>query len=724
MCVWVKRSRSWNWIRNSAHMRASARACIVTGCFFLSGFLQAHPLVITPDTEELDLARNLELVITTKLPTPEEAASPDFGPFRPHTGSGAPSLGYTKETAVLRISFDNQSNRRSFILQLGQPMTGYFELVMRGSDGKLNSRISGFRIPFSKRPMHAQLTAFPIDLPPGMTTIYVIAQSDETLLLPAVLRTPESFADAETLSHLFFATLIGAILLIGSYNLFIYFATLDRSYLFYSLYAVSNAFYFAVQQGYVYRYILPDFPKAALWCMPYAITLLGTSCVLFLRAFLRPARTSVLLDRIGIGLIAATVAAALVVGFLPYGTAMKLAVPVIGGDVLYMGIAAGILAFRGQRGAVFYLIAFSLLILGALLIILRVLGFLPANTLTIRAVHIGAMAELLLLSFALGDRIRFLQANLTERLRDLAGAKRELEVSEEKYRRLVEDTSDLIFSLDAELRILTINHAIIALLGFRPENWIGRDFRDLLQSHETSGSVETLLMEEKLSEARRTTVNFKTPLLTRRGEAREMMIKLEPVENGKRLFGRASAVIDDSLLRFFVTEKQTFVIDNYFILGELLGERLTRNLTRYISADDAVHVRLGLLEIVINAIEHGNLDISYAEKTHVMENGNYLHYLADRQLDPRFRNRKVTVEYAVDPEGVSYRVTDEGKGFDSSRMLERASNPDNMAGELHGRGIMMAVDAFNKIEYNEKGNSVLLHRSFVARKPPNDDGSK
>ncbi len=698
-------------------MQQPGAGWILVCLFALPGIAQAHPAVITPETDDVDLAPHLELAVTKHLPGADEVSAPGFGPFEPPRGTSAPSLGYTKSTAVLRITFDNQSKRRSFLLQIGQPMTGHFELVTVGADGKSRSQISGFRQPFDRRPIRSQVAAFPLDLPPGPSTIFVIAQSDETLVLPAVLRSPEAFSDAETVSHLFFATLIGAIVLIGAYNLFIFAATLDRSYLFYCLYAGANAFYFSVQQGYVYRYVLPEFPKAALWCMPYAATLLGASTVLFLRSFLQPARVSVLLDRIGIGLIIATGTAAAGAGFLPYGTAMQIAVPVIGGDVLYMGIAAGILAAHGQRGAVFYLIAFSLLILGAVLLILRVLGFLPANTLTLRALHIGAMAELLLLSFALGDRIRFLQVNLTERLHDLAGAKRELEVSEEKYRRLVENTGDLIFSLDAELRILTVNHAMVALLGFRPENWIGRDFRELLGGHDGSGSLETLLLEEKLSEARRGPVTFKTPLLTRRGEVREMMLKLEPVENGKILFGRAAAVVDDSLLRFFVAEKQTFIIDNYFILSDLIGERLTRNLGRYISADDVVHLRLGLLEIVINAIEHGNLEISYAEKTEAMNSGNYLHYLADKQLDPRYRNRKVTVDYEMDARGVTYRISDEGSGFDSAAMMKRASNPENMAGELHGRGIMMALDAFDEIEYNEKGNSVTLRRNFARQLP-------
>ena len=59
-----------------------------------------------------------------------------------------------------------------------------------------------------------------------------------------------------------------------------------------------------------------------------------------------------------------------------------------------------------------------------------------------------------------------------------------------------------------------------------------------------------------------------------------------------------------------------------------------------------------------------------------------------------------------------FRVTDRGSGFDHRAFLDslddRADHPLQ-----HGRGLMMAVNAFDLVKYNERGNEVTLIKRFV-----------
>lgn len=116
-------------------------------------------------------------------------------------------------------------------------------------------------------------------------------------------------------------------------------------------------------------------------------------------------------------------------------------------------------------------------------------------------------------------------------------------------------------------------------------------------------------------------------------------------------------------------------------------------------------VALGLSELLLNAIEHGNLAISYQEKSRLLIEGRLPAEISRRLDEPPWCKRSVDV--AVEREGSSmrYRIVDQGEGFDPSTYLDldpgRALDP-------HGRGIAMARRiAFSHVEYQGKGNVVV-----------------
>ncbi len=114
---------------------------------------------------------------------------------------------------------------------------------------------------------------------------------------------------------------------------------------------------------------------------------------------------------------------------------------------------------------------------------------------------------------------------------------------------------------------------------------------------------------------------------------------------------------------------------------------------------------MGLIELLINAVEHGNLGISYAEKTRLKQEDGWQSEVERRLLLPEYRNRKATVLYNRNDEEVVFTITDEGAGFDASHYLE--FDPER-AFDPNGRGIAMAGKlAFSRIEYRGCGNQVV-----------------
>lgn len=113
---------------------------------------------------------------------------------------------------------------------------------------------------------------------------------------------------------------------------------------------------------------------------------------------------------------------------------------------------------------------------------------------------------------------------------------------------------------------------------------------------------------------------------------------------------------------------------------------------------------VGISEILINAIEHGNLKITYQEKTKLHETAEWLAEIDKRLALPENRDKKVIVQFSKTPAHINIRITDEGEGFDwrQYQSLDATRVFDN-----HGRGIIMARSlSFENMIYHGRGNDV------------------
>lgn len=122
-----------------------------------------------------------------------------------------------------------------------------------------------------------------------------------------------------------------------------------------------------------------------------------------------------------------------------------------------------------------------------------------------------------------------------------------------------------------------------------------------------------------------------------------------------------------------------------------------------------LHLRAALQELVMNAVEHGCLELRYQDKIEAMAKDEYDELIQRRRKEARFRDRRVTIRAIYDKRQqiLTYQITDEGKGFNwKSRMkssIEICSPVD-----ASGRGIFLAHLFFPDITYNDRGNEVTF----------------
>ena len=109
-------------------------------------------------------------------------------------------------------------------------------------------------------------------------------------------------------------------------------------------------------------------------------------------------------------------------------------------------------------------------------------------------------------------------------------------------------------------------------------------------------------------------------------------------------------------------------------------------------------------ELLLNAVEHGNLGISYAEKSRLLDANTWEQAVEDRLADPVFGHRTASVSVSRDGSAVTFVIRDQGEGFDWTDYLD--FDPER-AFDAHGRGIAMARQAsFDEVEFLGNGNTV------------------
>ncbi len=116
-------------------------------------------------------------------------------------------------------------------------------------------------------------------------------------------------------------------------------------------------------------------------------------------------------------------------------------------------------------------------------------------------------------------------------------------------------------------------------------------------------------------------------------------------------------------------------------------------------------VVFGLNELLINAIEHGNLGITYAEKTKLILSGGWMQEVERRLEASEHREKAARLTFRATKDAIEVNIKDQGKGFDWNKYVELSAD---RATDPHGRGIAATrLMSFPSMEYLGSGNEVM-----------------
>jgi YesN/AraC family two-component response regulator len=130
---------------------------------------------------------------------------------------------------------------------------------------------------------------------------------------------------------------------------------------------------------------------------------------------------------------------------------------------------------------------------------------------------------------------------------------------------------------------------------------------------------------------------------------------------------------------------------------------------RWLVSDEDLHdVKVSLYEALMNAFEHGNLEITGEEKAKHLEVSQnvWKDFLVQRIEDPKYRDRHIFVKLTISEEEMAVAVRDQGPGFDfKSRTGD--IDPEELF-RSSGRGLLLIQSLMDDLGFAEDGREIRM----------------
>ncbi len=436
---------------------------------------------------------------------------------------GVLNFGYTESAYWVRFDVRTlgSAGANDWILELALPLVDEVRLyLVQGGEVVQQSR-AGYQDNWTERDLAVPNPTFRLGLlPDSVNTVYLRITNTNTFRLPLTLWHPNAYIQKVSVDEVVRGLLLGAVLAILAYNLFVAASVRERSNIYYVLYLVSAAIFIVTEQ--VHGIQLLDsrpalFDKAYLH---FQIIMTWFWGLLMARHLLETPERSADLDQVLRLCLYSVVVTGVLSLFLPYHVAMEWIV--IGSLVLSVVlIVVSYLSWRYYNPAArSYFFAWTLALIGFGVYALTVMGYLPLNSLTNYSPQIGLTAQIILFSFALADRIKQVQGEA------LGWSQRALS-NLQRYQSLFDNAIEGVFQMSPDRRFITVNPAMAELMGYSSA-------RDLLARN--LDVLETCIADDRVRqrvvaqlEAEGTIKGVETRYLTCDGEERWANISLHTV---------------------------------------------------------------------------------------------------------------------------------------------------------------------------------------------------
>lgn len=394
---------------------------------------RSHTFVIAKDFQQAKLGHRLRYFVesSSEVLNINDLGSPSFNARFQALGKEEANFGFVDAAYWFKLSLQDlefaQRNSNNWYLELDYPFLDDVQVYIPNGPNSYLETVVGDSHPFDKRDIDLHVYLFPLQIEsPEVQDIYLRVETSTSLQMPLTLWSEHSFIEQNAVKQYWLGVFYGIMLVMILYNAFIYLSVRDNAYILYILYIVCVMITNMSITGVAFQKIWPNSPTIAN--MGFALSSATTMffALQFTRSFLQTQNYGAHIDSIlklmaGLALLMlsfpyllGTHIATVLAVFMPIPTCL-----VIVGAGLYGMILK-------HRRAFFFVSAWGCLIIGFIGRSLLQFDLVPNVFVTQYGTQLGSIAEVILLSLALADRIN------TEKAEKLEAVKASLEAYKKK----------------------------------------------------------------------------------------------------------------------------------------------------------------------------------------------------------------------------------------------------------------------------------------------------
>lgn len=372
-------------------------------------------------------------------------------------GEFDPNKTYWVKVSILRNPF----SQKNWILEFYDQTIDHLDAYLPQDQGGFRKVELGDERPFNQRLFSHKNFEIPVNnSSEGIVNYYFKIRSSQKADIRIAFRSVNRFVFYSLSEYFLYGIFYGMILIITLYNLLIYVAIREIKYLYYVFYLLSVVGFAMAADGIGFQYLWPNRPE---W-NSYVNGIFGFGVVAFaiffsIRFLNLKLRHRLLYQLLRWFLLAKSVL--LLAGLA--GVRELLEVQVY--DILpfLMILVASILVLvKGYKVARLFVAAYAILVLGVLLKILVHTAIIPHSTVLYYSLHLAFLIEMLLLTLALGDRVKILKETKDRALlRSLRQAETNAKLKDKVNAELEQKVADRTFELEEKSRLLEAYNAQI-----------------------------------------------------------------------------------------------------------------------------------------------------------------------------------------------------------------------------------------------------------------------
>lgn len=269
--------------------------------------------------------------------------------------------------------------------------------------------------PFKDKLFKSNSYLFELDIPKGDTATYYLQVSAFIMQFPTKVYTAKDYINMAHKKDLTTGVFLGIMMLVFFYNFFIWIATQDKNYFYYSVYVLCGAIFIFELNGLASEILFRGIMQEANIHGPFIVAVASIASIVFSVKFLETKKRAPILDKILRYVMLPGLV--LVIGFdlLNWQLAGSVTNQLIGLTAIFLLSFAAIKSYTsGLNSAKYYLLGRIFYFTGVAIFILKTFAILPYTDYFNRAIETGLSLEMVFFSFALAGKINQYKKEKTE----------------------------------------------------------------------------------------------------------------------------------------------------------------------------------------------------------------------------------------------------------------------------------------------------------------------